>query len=695
MATTQIQIEVFVGIGSPAQNALVLDSTVPVAGSAGGIRTTTDPADPGSSTEEDVTSLIGKVEVRFGNGAFQQATPTGPSTKKWSSWSFVGPMPSGVSPLTITARATLGLATGQESVSVRLDTTGPTIVISAPDIVTLDGSQVLAPISGSVKDLESGVKQLDWLRNGSATATSISPINNVGNWSTSVPFTQAGKQTIVVRATDNQNNVAAREVLVDVALPFTSVDPDDVLGAGTYLADLLDFAKNRLNPAIGSQLISNTFCQRYDVLPAAGAAAVQPVPQARVCVEVLRSYLKNRLPSPPAAVRGLLSSGEREYARRAYDVLLLQLGTSYDELRQARSADEQTRAALADRLGFAALTPDLLDGITLHPNSITEADLERVFGLADTKSDPFSALPTPEPLVLNRQHTRLSTLWQQQDDPNERPLIDPDVVGEDEVISGIPAATLRADRQAFVQSQLAALRTLRDTALGTKGSTQATAFKAVVEAVLGSGAVIELGRLADDDGAGIDITAGLAAKQLELPAFRYLVRVLKLAAAGAVQENEWADVFSILVQVRKVRLYSTTWRPEERAKTLSVGPDFFKFGEDGVAAPGGALPAWRATRQARREFEDTLRARIDQKQAVRDALAAAIKAAENAALPLLRDRLIDAIARASVPDATKPASPSADVSRLLGQELFVDFAASGADPTSRLDQATETLQRLV
>jgi hypothetical protein len=703
MPSTQTQTDVSVGIGSPKENALVLGNTITVTGIAGATRTTTNPFDPDDITIEDVTPGIDSVKVSFDGGDFKLATPTGPSTRKWASWSFVGPKPSGVSTLTITAEVAMGSATMQDSVNVRMDTTGPTILLGSPQdgsIVVLNGAQTTVSMTGNVKDLESGVQKLEWLRNGAGTATAIAPIDTAGNWSTSVPFTQAGVQKITVRATDNENNVGVKEVLVDVRAPSTSVSPEEVLGPRAYLADLLQLALSRLNPALSPHLLASTFCQRYDALAdkaasdAAKAAATEPLKHARVCAEVLREYLKRRLPSPPAAVQGILSAGEREYARAAYDVVLLHIGTSYDELRQARSGDEKTREALAERLGFVALTPNLLDQLTLHPGTITEDDLERVFGLTRTKRDPFPAQPSPvaEPLWLTLQRTGLQTLWQRQDHPDERPLVDPDVLGEGDVIPATPAATLRANRHAFVQGRLAALKTLRDQTLSTQGATQATAFAAVVQNVLGSGAMAELASLAANDEAGADIAEGLAELRLELAAFRYLVHVRRLAAAGLVQENEWSDVFSILVQVQKV---GSNWREEERAQNLSLGPNFFKIAQSDPEGQGDALPEWRATLEDRLRFEDTLRARIDQEQALRDALSEAVGAAEDAALPLLRDRLIDAIARARVPDVTKPAPPSADVARLLSRELFVDFAAAGTDTTSRLDQATDTLQGLL
>ena len=97
---------------------------------------------------------------------------------------------------------------------------------------------------------------------------------------------------------------------------------------------------------------------------------------------------------------------------------MLKLGTSYEELRLARAADNSTRTALAARLGIdlQASRPDKLDALVLQPNEITEARLERLFGLVDTTRNALSSSPQ-DPDLLNWQKDHLRALWTQEDYP--------------------------------------------------------------------------------------------------------------------------------------------------------------------------------------------------------------------------------------------------------------------------------------
>ena len=93
----------------------------------------------------------------------------------------------------------------------------------------------------------------------------------------------------------------------------------------------------------------------------------------------------------------------------AYTALLAGLGTTYEELRLARRADPPTRSALAGRLGLTidphgSKRPDALDKLLLDPpvnpppaqpsvRPLSEAFIERLFGLADTTRNPLSDGP--------------------------------------------------------------------------------------------------------------------------------------------------------------------------------------------------------------------------------------------------------------------------------------------------------------
>ena len=116
------------------------------------------------------------------------------------------------------------------------------------------------------------------------------------------------------------------------------------------------------------------------------------VRQVRLCVEVLRRQVAGQALTPEAAKR--LDTAEAAYRMAAYTAVLGQVGTSYDELRLIRDADPASRAKLAERLGISlgATRPDRLDALLLDEATVSEADLERLFGLVSTRTsrDPLS-----------------------------------------------------------------------------------------------------------------------------------------------------------------------------------------------------------------------------------------------------------------------------------------------------------------
>ncbi|WP_346294111.1 neuraminidase-like domain-containing protein [Sphaerothrix gracilis] len=92
--------------------------------------------------------------------------------------------------------------------------------------------------------------------------------------------------------------------------------------------------------------------------------------------------------NPVGKSSNALTNGEANYRWTAYETLLEQLGTSYADLRDIRSADEPERQLLATRLGIQA---SRLNALFFDPDTLTEFDLEKRFGLADTTRDRLSA----------------------------------------------------------------------------------------------------------------------------------------------------------------------------------------------------------------------------------------------------------------------------------------------------------------
>ena len=68
---------------------------------------------------------------------------------------------------------------------------------------------------------------------------------------------------------------------------------------------------------------------------------------------------------------------------------------------------------------------------------------------------------------------------------------------------------------------------------------------------------------------------------------------------------------------------------------LVLGPDFFRSGLPTEAiVPPDVAPEWRVSVEARRIWQDTLQARIDQRKSLKQALLAAVDATEEESLPL-------------------------------------------------------------
>jgi hypothetical protein len=182
-------------------------------------------------------------------------------------------------------------------------------------------------------------------------------------------------------------------------------DCEAAVSPGAYLASLLDYVlKHVRNNGVKIDLafLEARFHQPFAELPIDCEAMDKKVHLVRLAVEVLRGYLGERPLLEPTR-ETTLSSAEADYRLAAYTRLLTLLGTTYEEIRRARSAIVDDRKALAERLGID-LTPnpggarqDELDRLLLEAalpatkgRALTEQTLERVFGLVDTGRDRLS-----------------------------------------------------------------------------------------------------------------------------------------------------------------------------------------------------------------------------------------------------------------------------------------------------------------
>lgn len=681
---------------TPTPNMDIVGPNITIEGTANAIRTTITrlPNGEDEETVEDVTHLL-KVFIKFGSSS---TTKLATSSDFWKTWSLTESVPAGR--LLITAIAqylqTQENATTTKTVEVDNQPPGLTILRPLPDeTIVLDGPSISVPLEIVATD-DRGVAEVKWSLDNKDYNHAI-VLDQNGRGIDQVQIVASRQQTINVRAKDIFNHVTEKSVPIDVVSPFTPVDPADLTGPLSYLGDLFEFAAKRIKVSAGTPPppaeptlpsaadFTNIFCQRFNELiaPQNRAVALQSVHQIRISVDVLRTYLLNRVPQWQNRLQEL-AAAEYDYRQQTYDALLRYLGTSDRELRRALTGDPATRIALANRLGIGT---EALQGFLLSSAQVTEENLERIFGLADTHfmRDPFASNATPPELLVKRRAYLRST-WRQQDDAVRHPtfeipvpVIEPDLVQADDLYSSTTISLWQA-RQLQVQNMLQALRDLPGDNLPK--------FEAAVHLALKAGAIAKLKDLSAKYKTGNNIEPQLQEMYLEVSPFLYLIHIHELLETSVgLTNDEWEQTFSILVQVQKLRDFYASWRAQEVERALPLGPDDFTL--QPTQANPNELPLWRATHRARQAWKVRLTARIDQDQSLMQALQSVVDAAEAIALPHLRDRLITLIQQAA------NHAEDVDTAEQLTTELCIDFKSSNDQKISRVGQAIETLQSIL
>lgn len=271
------------------------------------------------------------------------------------------------------------------------------------------------------------------------------------------------------------------------------------------------------------------------------------------------------------------------------------------------------------------------------------------------------------------------------------PIIDPDVVNpvyvKNNLVDEDPAYKLWSERHRWITE-----KRLPYYASTVESATDKLAgFTEIVEATLGI-TLAEIDVIVTVQETGNDIAPQLAQLTINRDAFIYLVGIQKLLTAhpDSVLEEEWKAVYSILVQVEKRRKFAE-WRDEEKAAKITLSPVYFKLPEPApIEFPPltpDPLPEWRATYNDQRDWRDTLEARIDQEENVKNALKTAISEAEEIVLPALRDALVL---------ATDAVGASFDEkAKWLTDKLLIDCKVDGCQLTTRISQAITTAQGLL
>ena len=673
MATVKVTIT------EPLPNAVVVSRTMRVQA------TWTTVSNP-----TDVLVDVDRVEIQFGVGS-----PFVSASKVGSGWRRTGSLPigsGGGSTVKISARAIWresprppalpdwsdDITSQVTSVSVVLEGTPPVVTVDDYDREPPPGPlPYRLTLSGTAQDEGSGVSVVQY-QLGNAPYAAVE--NMTGDWSEwqKIVDLPAGEHLIKIQALDKFRNASAPiSVNVSVRTRFQPSSAELAFAPVTYLQELMSFAERWIKVSgVGptAEDLANRFFQPFDRLTQADLyeLASRQLYQTRIAVEVLRRRLQQMNQPVPAAVG-------RRFRRGAYEALVLQLGTSHEELRAARIADDASRRALAERLGIGAESarPDRLDQITLMPDAVTEAQLRQLFGFeGTTQDDPLHPVNVAAD-VLNWRLAATQDRWPIEDAQARDgadgpiPIIDPDLVDEANLL------TPRAGNRVY--DLWKARKTLIDANLAEVEDQREQGFEHIINSFIGS---LDFAALTTQDADGINITPVLDQMNLELSAFRFLAKCRKLAVSGGLLDTEWRDIIDIVVQVQKNRQYPQ-WRLEESG--LSLAPQYFRLADEHGAGPAAAS-FWRVRWSVYAAWRNTLAVRIRQLQGVKDAYQSALEAAEATALPALRDSLIEIIGRRHVP----PESVAVAAER-LSRELLIDIRANAAQKTTRVNQAIETL----
>ena len=510
---------------------------------------------------------------------------------------------------------------------------------------------------------------------------------NWAQWSKTIDLpAETYRLTVVATDTRQAKDTEVRSFVVRV--PYEPTQIEQAFAPTTYLRELLTFAKRWIRIGISPegpspQVLAQRFFQPFDQLTVGKhyEQAMRPVHPAHLAVEVLRPQLAAGV--PPAT--------DQHFRFAAYQVIVRELGTSYEELRLARVADPATRQALAAQIGIEieGPRPGRLDQITLLPNAVTDVKLKELFGYrSPAPPDDLLQPPGLGPMVLTWQFSAVHRAWQCDDartrDGADGPLlvIDPDLISQGNIATQQatnPVLVLWTTRKQWIDD------TLADIGHDAEPQTHPLArFDQLVLTWVGN---IDLADIADRDANGEDVTRDLAPFTLSLEAFRFLARCRELLEAGTLLDSEWQDIFAILLQTRKQLRYEE-WRAEERQAGVVLEPGQF-LAEAGTAVPD--IPRWRGSPDTFAQWRRTLRMRAAQQRTVETSYWAAVDAAEAQTLPGLRDALIELIGRQHQPTQEDLHAAAERLTR----ELLIDLRANTGVKTTRVDQALETLQGIL
>ncbi len=475
----------------------------------------------------------------------------------------------------------------------------------------------------------------------------------------------------------------------DVELPVAELFPEtcrchECEGATSptaYLADLIHYAVTRVvegdaGDEVTLQRLQELLHQPLADLPASCDVVETEIRQVRICIEVLRGHFDTEgLPVPGSDIATAMDRAITRYLEETYTRILNRLGTSLDELREAKRGDEQRKRQILLRLQINPDQPDLLEELLLEPNEVTEAELERLFGFRDTNRPPLEAMPQSQ--FGEWLSAYLKTRWQEEDTRRGKPIIDPDLIDPGDLrdpIVGNDAFDLWNTRNIEVNDRFRNLKEARITAANDQAW-----LDFILDDQFDStrAEILELdNRRTSGENIGGDLeTLGLQADDLV-----YLGRVINTVETGdGILDTEADDVCHILVQASK-RRQSTTWIEEENILGIVLGSDLFLIPKPTPEFPPQTRPSishWRASDSTLIKWRNILQTRIDQEATALENLRSAVDDTEEETLLILRGALLTA---------------SGATINNLTQRLLIECEADTCLKTTRVAQAIQTIQ---
>ncbi len=270
----------------------------------------------------------------------------------------------------------------------------------------------------------------------------------------------------------------------------------------------------------------------------------------------------------------------------------------------------------------------------------------------------------------------------------KRPVIDPDIIRPDFLRS------LDSDSVAFTlwNTRNEQLVTLFDTIRSDREEEETVleGFDFVINKYLVETAqsALLIG-LQERIALGEDISRELEQLNLTPESLKFLLDIRMLAdeEPASILADEWDEVYSILLNVDKERTFSL-WNDQEEAERLTLSPDYFKISayknDDFSGEDRMHQLLWRYSDRARKQWINSLEARIAQEKAIYDSMTEIVGQAEEEWMKILRDALIMA--------TNVPGTKLKEKAKAISDKLMIDAENNCCQKTTRIAQAIETLQ---